>query len=74
MALFTRTCTRDTLAYMTGADSLTSAYIVSPFATRGAITIPPYIAGIVGGKLVVDRPAADTASFDLYSVTKIKQR
>ena len=77
IALFTRTCTRDTLAFMTGADSLTSAYIVSPFATRGAITIPPYIAGITEGeplRLIIARPAADTASYDRYSVTKIKQR
>ena len=74
VALFTRTCTRDTLAFMTGADSLTAAYIVTPFATRGAPSIMPYIAGIVGGKLVVDRPIADTAKYDRYSVTKIKQR
>jgi len=74
VALFTRTCTRDTLAFMTGADSLTAAYIVNAFATRGAITVTPYIAGIVGGKLVVDRPAADTASYDRYSVTKFLQR
>lgn len=74
VALFERTCTRDTLAFMTGADSLTCAFIVSPFGTRGAITVMPYIAGVVGGKLVVDRPAADTASYDRYSVTKIKQR
>lgn len=74
VALFTRTCTRDTLAFMTGADSLTAAYIVSPFATRGAMTRPPYVAGVVGGKLVIDRAAADTAFFDRYSVTKIMQR
>lgn len=74
IALFTRTCTRDTLAFMTGADSLTCAYIVSPFATRGAVTRPPYVAGVVGGKLVIDRIAADTAAYDRYSVLKIKQR
>lgn len=74
IALFTRTCTRDTLTYMTGADSLTAAYIVSPFGTRGAITCPPYVAGVVDGKLVIDRPAADTASYDRYSVTRIIQR
>jgi hypothetical protein len=74
VALFTRTCVRDTLAFMTGADSLTASYIVSPFATRGAPSIMPYIAGVVGGKLVVDRPEADTADYDRYSVTKIKQR
>jgi hypothetical protein len=75
VALFTRTCTRDTLTFMTGADSLVAAYIVSPFYTRGAPTARnPYIAGVVGGKLIVDRPAADTATFDRYAVTKIKQR
>jgi hypothetical protein len=75
VALFTRTCTRDTLAFMTGADSLTASYIVSAFATRGAITTYlPYIGGIVGGKLVIDRNIADTAKFDRYSVVRILQR
>lgn len=70
----TRTCTDDTCAYMTGADSLTAAYIVSPFATRGAITIPPYVAGQAGGLLLIRRPAADTASYDRVTVTKVLQR
>jgi hypothetical protein len=74
VALFTRTCVRDTLSFMSGADSLTASYIVDVFATRGAITLKPYIAGVVGGKLVVDRPASDTNKYDRYSVTKIKQR
>lgn len=75
VALFTRTCTRDTLAFMTGSDSLVAAYIVSPFYTRGTPTARnPYIAGVVGGKLIVDRPAADTATFDRYAVTRIQQR
>jgi hypothetical protein len=70
--LFTRTCTRDTLAVFTGADSLTAAYTVDAFATRGAITLKPYIAGVVGGYLVVDRPAADTNKYDRYYVVKVK--
>jgi hypothetical protein len=72
IALFTRTCTRDTLAVFTGADSLTAAYTVDAFATRGAITLKPYIAGVVGGYLVVDRPAADTNKYDRYYVVKVK--
>jgi hypothetical protein len=72
---FTRTCATDTCAFMTGADTLTAAYIVCPLPTRGTpVGFMPFISGTAGGKLTVLRPIADTAKYDRVSITKIKQR
>jgi hypothetical protein len=76
IASFGRTAIADTASNMVGSDSLTCAYIITPFATRAAITIPPSVSGIAATSnlLIIRRPAADTAAYDRYSIVKVRQR
>jgi hypothetical protein len=76
IASFGRTAVADTASNMVGSDSLTCAYIITPFATRAAITIPPSVSGIAATSnlLIIRRPAADTAAYDRYSIVKVRQR
>ncbi len=76
IASFNRTAIADTATNMVGSDSLTCAYIITPFATRAAITIPPSVSGVAASTnlLIIRRPAADTAAYDRYSIVKIRQR
>lgn len=76
IASFGRTAIADTAAVITGVDSLIAAYILTPFATRAAITIPPSVSGVAAttNLLIIRRPAADTAAYDRYSIVKIRQR
>jgi hypothetical protein len=69
---FTRTCLVDTLTLTATSDSLRYAYIVQPFSTRGVCASAVVLtAPISTGAFTVTRAAADSATFDRYSVTVV---